>query len=99
MQRVYAIWQRRIKIVPFHSESITVKPKNVIRIDSPYSRLNSLVKLRQAPVLLVTGLIDRIVARYPGVVLISFSYLLPKPDCTVLMVFVIPESGVVGHVV
>lgn len=47
----------------------------------------------------ITGLVDEIVARYPGVVLIAGSNLPPQPDDAVLEVFVVPEGGVVAAVV
>lgn len=99
MQRIYAVWQRLVKVLPLHRKRVTIKPEYVIGIHLPDCRLESLVERGQPVVLRIARLVDRVVAGHPWVVLVTRRDLLPKPDGAILVVLVVPEGGVVGRVV
>ena len=84
---------------PFHSEGVAVQPEDMVRIDGADSGLEPIIERRQAPVLRVAGLVERVVSRDPGVSTVVSGKLLPEPDSAVLVVFVVPEGGVVSRVV
>jgi hypothetical protein len=71
----------------------------VVGIHSPDYRLVPVIEGGETVVEGITGLVNRIIACDPGVVLIVFCDLAPEPDGAVLVVFVVPERGVGGGVV
>jgi hypothetical protein len=71
----------------------------VVGIHGPDYRLVAVVEGRETVVEGITGLVNRIIACDPGVVLVVFCNLAPEPDGAVLVVFVVPEGGVGGGVV
>ncbi len=99
MKRIYAIWQDLCEATPFHRERVSVQKQDVIWINLADCRLDPLIERRKSDVFWVTRFVDGIIPGDPGIVLISLCELLPEPDSAVLMVFVVPESGVVGWIV
>jgi len=47
----------------------------------------------------IARLIDRIISSNPRIILVSSSNLLPEPYCTILMIFIVPESRVIGDII
>ena len=47
----------------------------------------------------VAGLIQRVIPSNPRVIPISSGNLFPKPDGSVLMILIIPESGIAGWII
>lgn len=43
--------------------------------------------------------VDRIVASHPGVALVPRRNLFPQPDAAILVIFVVPEGGIISHIV
>jgi hypothetical protein len=88
-----------LEALPLHGEGVAVEPEDVLGVDGADRGLDAVVEGGQAPVLRVARLVDRVVAGDPGVGLVVCSELLPEPDGAVLVVFVLPEGGVVGAAV
>jgi len=99
VEGIYGVWERLVKVLPLHGECVTVQPEDVVRVDLSDSRLKAVVERRKTVVERVAWLVNWVVTSYPSVVLVAFSNLSPEPDDTVLVVFVVPEAGVVGDVV
>ena len=99
MKSIYGVWERLVKVLPLHGECVTIQPEDVVGVDFSDSRLEAVVERRKTVVKRVTWLVDWVVTSYPSVVLVTFSDLSPEPDDTILVVFVVPEAGVVGNVV
>ena len=85
--------------LPFAGEGVAVEPEDVVRVDGADGALDARVECGQADVLRVAGLVDRVVAGDPGIVLVAVGELLPEPDRAVLMVLVVPECCVAGRAV
>ena len=47
----------------------------------------------------IARLIDWIISSHPRIILVSSSNLLPEPYCTILVIFIIPESRVIGDII
>jgi len=58
----------------------------VVGVDFADGGLEAVVERRKADVFWIAGLVERVVAGYPGVVLVASGDLLPQPDCAVLVV-------------
>jgi len=99
VKSIYGVWERLVKVLPLHGECVTIQPEDVVGVDFSDSRLEAVVERRKTVVKRVTWLVDWVVTSYPSVVLVTFSDLSPEPDDTILVVFVVPEAGVVGNVV
>lgn len=46
----------------------------------------------------IARLIDWIISSHPSI-LVSSSNLLPEPYCTILMIFIVPESRVISNII
>jgi hypothetical protein len=81
MQRINAVVQYTIlKPLPLHGKGIPIQPQDMVRVNLANGRLEPLVEGRQAEMLGVARLVDRIVACHPGVGLVASGDLLPEPD-------------------
>ena len=60
---------------------------------------DAVVEGGEAVVFRVARLVERVIARDPGIRLVAGGELLPEPDGAVLEVPVVPEGGVAGRVV
>ena len=85
--------------LPLHCESVAIKPKGVVRIGLSNRRFDSLVEGWKSDMFWVTGLVGWIIAGNPSVVLGLLSNFLPQLYRPILVILVVPESGIVGWVV
>src|SRR5882762_6215982 len=72
-------------------KGITVKEDGMMRVHSTYGIVDAIIKSNHACVGGISGLVEWIVPRDPCVVAVVFRKFLPKPNNTVLEVFVKPE--------
>lgn len=99
MHRIHTIRQHPLEPPPLHRERVPIQPQDMLRVNCPNGLLHALVERRQPHVLRIAGLVQRIIPGHPGVAAIPGCDLLPQPDGAVLVVFILPEAGVVGWVV
>lgn len=71
----------------------------MLSINFAYRFFKPSVERWQPPVLWIAGFIDGIISHYPRVSFIAGSNLLPEPDRAILVVLIVPKSGVVCRVV
>ena len=98
MHRVYCILPlfaslRWVEMRPVRGKCISVKEDDVVRVNLPDCAVRTVIPLLQPGVCRVTGLVEGVVSCDPWVVLVVLSENLPKPDCTVLEVLVVPKLG------
>ena len=65
----------------------------MVRVDRADRGVHPVVEVDQAGLVRVRGLVERVVARDPGVVPVVLRELFPEPDGAVLEVLVVPEVG------
>lgn len=70
-----------------------LEEKDVVRVNGADGLLDALIERYDAHVLLVSGLVEWIVPRDPGVGLVVFGKCFPELDGAVLEVFVYPDCG------
>lgn len=99
MKSIYRVRERLVKVLPLHGKCVSIQPEDVVRVNLPDGWLNAVVEGWQTVVERITWLVDRVVAGYPGIVLVTFGDLSPEPNDTILVVLVVPESGVVSNIV
>lgn len=80
-------------------KSVTVKEKDMVRVDLPDRCINSIVKVNQTCVLRVCWFIKRVISGDPCIIFIMFSELFPEPNSPILEVSVIPEGSIVGRII
>ena len=72
-------------------KSVSVKENGMVWIDSADSRVDFIVEPDESSMLRVGGLVQRVITCDPLVVFVVLRKLFPKPEDTVLVVFVVPN--------
>lgn len=65
----------------------------MVRVNLPDCAIRTVVPLLETGVCRIAGLVEGVVSRDPWVILVVLSENLPKPDCAVLEVLVVPKLG------
>ena len=84
------------KVGKVRGKRISVQEEGMMRINLTDCLIDSIVEVDNTGVVRIGGLVQRVVASDPGVVLVVFGEFLPEPDDSVLVVLVNPEVGNVG---
>ena len=93
VQGVDAVGKDGGEALPFASEGVAVEPEDVVGVDGADGGFDAGVECGETEVLWVAGLVDRIVARDPGIISVAGRELLPQPDCAVLVILVVLRSS------
>ena len=79
------------KLRKVRRESVSIKENGVVWVDGADGSVDFIIELDESSMLRVGGLVQRVVACDPLVVFVVLRKLCPKPEDTVLEVFVVPN--------
>ena len=81
------------KLGEIGSKSVTIEENDVFVVNGTDSAVYPVVKCDDASVRRISGFVDRVVASNPGVGFVVIGEDFPKPDGSVLEVFVVPDCA------